>query len=196
MVNLKVGNQMTRKNIVVSANTTIEAALEQAGIEPNGLVTLQGTIIGKTELGRTLAEYGVGETAILNVNAKTDNAAQIVLAGEVGVIKSAWSYDNIATIEKYKPEALEIREGEDVVFKVGTTEGHGTASKYGLEFAKTESDSASVAVELPAEGAEAYVMDTLGPVCVKLAKLEEGFEAALAEIEAQKTLIASMITTI
>ena len=200
IISVSVRNQMTRKTLSIQDSMTLAEAFNEAGIDPVGIITLSGTVVQRGDLDKTFADYGIAESAVLNVNAKTDNAAQIIMAGEVAIIKSAYSYEDIETLSKYSPKALVLTEKDDdgdkhTVFRVCTS-AISSASKNGIEFAKTDSDTASVAVALPRTEAEKYVMDVLGPIAVKLGKLEEGFEAALAEVEATKVAIQGMITTI
>lgn len=202
MVKIFIRNQMTRKESILDENTSLRAAFEQAGIEcDRGIITLSGTVIGANELDKTFADFGVTESAVLNVNTKTDNAASIVVVGDAAVIKSAFTYEQIALLEKYAPKALVLTEEDEdskktEVFRVGTTKGQGSVTAFGISFGDNKADPATVTVQLPVEKREEYLMDKLGPAAFKLSKLEEGFEAALEKTFAAKAAIETMITRV
>lgn len=198
MVKIYFHSQAQRKDMIIDENTSIRNALDQAGMDYAGrLVMLSGETV--TDLDETFADLGVTETATVSVNAKTQNAACIVLAGDVAVIKSAVSFEDIETLEKYAPKALSLYEEDDdgrkvEIFKVGTAKGAGKVNAFGISFVDNGAETANITVALPAEAREQYVMDKLGPAVVKLGKLEEGFAAALAGVADMKAEIEGFIT--
>ena len=199
MLKLTLKNQMTRKSVIVPESTTLRAAFEQANMEyGHGIVMLSGTVVGTNELDKKFSDFGVGESAVLSVNTKTDNAASIIVVGDAAVIKAGFTYEQLKILEKYNPKALTLYEEEDgekvESFKIGTTEGNGTVSIYGISFADNGADPASVTVQLPAEGREEFLLDKVGVAALKLMKLEETIPAALEQTVADKAAIEALIT--
>lgn len=75
MINLKVGNNIESNNIIVSDDTTIRQAFEQAGIRMgNGLVSLDGANVSSDKFDTPLSALGVSREASLMSIAKLANA--------------------------------------------------------------------------------------------------------------------------
>lgn len=74
MIKVTVGNNMSRKPVIVPETTTLAEAAAQAGIDFTGrTVQLNGCIV--TDMSKTFSEYGIagGEAWLLSV-AKLENA--------------------------------------------------------------------------------------------------------------------------
>jgi len=73
MVQVTVANNVERKQVIVSPDTTIAQVIEQSGIAMGSARPyLDGVPVhGQTHM--TLKEFGVGETAYLNAVANKDN---------------------------------------------------------------------------------------------------------------------------
>ena len=77
MIQVTVGNNVRREKIVVSANTTLRTALEQAGIDyTRGTMHLDGSSLQAGDLDKTFADFGIAEKCFLLNVVKADNAAQ------------------------------------------------------------------------------------------------------------------------
>lgn len=127
--------------------------------------------------------------------------ARIIIAGDAMVIESAHTLDTIKTLEKHNPKALTLLDddGKTVIFKVGTTSGKGNINVYGASFgsaSKNDEQKAIITMELPADttDAKAYAEDFVGTAIIKLNAVEAQFEAALADVEAEKATIRESIT--
>lgn len=127
--------------------------------------------------------------------------ARIIIAGDAMVIESAHTLETIKTLEKHNPKALTLLDddGKTVIFKVGTTSGKGNINVYGASFgsaSKNDEQKAIITMELPADttDAKAYAEDFVGTAIIKLNAVEAQFEAALADVEAEKATIRESIT--
>ena len=80
MIKVTLGNNVTRKSVIVDENQTLRQTLEDNGIDfSRGVMHLDGSSLGAGELNKTFAELGYNGTAgkdkcfLLNV-VKADNA--------------------------------------------------------------------------------------------------------------------------
>ena len=129
--------------------------------------------------------------------------AKIKIVGDVYVVESTATLEDIITLEKYNPKALCLQEINDddkkqTVFRVGSGCEEGVINQYGATFASSSHDERSVATitkKIPSwvEDAKEYVAEEVGVAIVKLNKVEEQFAAALSEVEAQKATVLENI---
>lgn len=128
--------------------------------------------------------------------------AKIVIAGEAVVITSAIKLSDLRKVEKYRPNALVLKGGEDgkePIFRIGTCNGAGKINKYGAEFgAETHDDAKLATITLVLDRVDGdvreFVAEAVGASILNLNKLEETIPAVLAEIDAEKGAILSNIT--
>lgn len=129
--------------------------------------------------------------------------AKITIAGDAIVVTSAMKLEDIKTIQKYRPDALVLKGGEDgkePIFKLGVTEGRGNINKYGAEFGSETHDDEKKAVMtliFQSEGVtdiKEAVADTIGVYVLNLNKLEDTLPSVLTEIAAEKAQVLSNIT--
>lgn len=128
--------------------------------------------------------------------------ARITIAGDAVVVTSTLKYEDIRTIEKYRPEALTLKGGEDgkePIFRISAANGVGSINKYGASFgASAHNEGGFATITMVVEGVEGdireYVADQLGAAVRELNKLEETLPATLAEIKAEKEAIMADIT--
>lgn len=128
--------------------------------------------------------------------------ARVTIAGDAVVITSALALEDIKAIEKYRPEELIIKGGEDgkePVFKLGTTDGPGSIGNYGASFGRESNDGRKLATitmyETGIEGdAREYVADKIGAAVANLNKLEERLPLVLSEIASEKAAVMENIT--
>ena len=128
--------------------------------------------------------------------------AIIKICGNVAVVESTKTLEDIRTLEKYSPKSLYLYEtGEDgkktPVFRVCTAPS-GSINSVGACFADESYDERAVAcitLPIPAgtEDVKAFIMDTVGQGIVKLNKVEDGFAEALAKVEADKAAVLENI---
>lgn len=129
--------------------------------------------------------------------------AKIVIAGDAVVVTSALKLEDIKTIEKYRPDELTLKGGEDgkePIFRVGTTAGEGNINSVGASFGHEASDGSGLAcITMLKKGVKAdevkeWVADTLGSAITNLNTLEAKLPAVLAEIADQKATVMENIT--
>lgn len=132
--------------------------------------------------------------------------ANITIAGDAVVIKSTATLEELALLEKYRPEALELKtldENNKMVtdFKIGTTTGQGKVSKFGISFGKAthdEEQKAMVTTLLPdgidEESVMAYVADTYGSAVIKLNAIEDTLALNLQIVKADREAVLDCIT--
>lgn len=129
--------------------------------------------------------------------------AKITIAGDAVVVTSALKLEEIKTIEKYRPNALILRGGEDgkePIFAIGVTNGAGNINEIGASFGRESHDEEKLAViTMCTNGAVAgdikeWVADHIGGAIISLNKLEAQLPDVLAEIAAEKAAVLSNIT--
>lgn len=137
--------------------------------------------------------------------------AKVKIAGNMIVLTSSLAVEDIVSLAKHNPRALELQEEIDnenvLVFRVGTGASD-SISNHGITFSSTSYDNAKKAVAtLPLNRPDAnaflrqhsdsniedYVADRYGVVLARLKKLESQTEFALEET---KDIIASVKTDI
>lgn len=205
MIQVIVGNNMGRKNVIVDENTTLKKVLEENNVDYTvGMTSLDGATLGAGELNKTFAELGVTEKCYLLNVVKADNAAKIKIAGRACVVESQFALDKIALLQKFRPKALSLFEGEGAckseVFKVGTGKGNGSINAFGASFGsgETADNKAVITMMIPESVTDPkkWAEDTIGVAILNLNKVEEQFEAALAEVEAEQKSVRENITVI
>lgn len=128
--------------------------------------------------------------------------AKIVIAGDAIVITSALKLEDIKTIQKYRPNELVLRGGEngkEPIFAIGVTEGAGNINEVGASFGRASHDDDKLAtITMVAGGVvgdvKEWVADRVGGAIINLNKLEEKLPAVLEEIASQKAEVMSNIT--
>ena len=127
--------------------------------------------------------------------------AKITIAGKAIVVTSAFKLEDIKEIEKYRPEALILKGGEDgkePIFRVCTSKT-GNINQFGAEFdSETHDEDKKATITMIFRGCgeddvKAAVMDTVGRYVLNLNKVEETLPAVLSEIKTEKETILSNI---
>ena len=197
MIKVTIGNNIKRNSVIIDENTTLRAALEQAGI-----ASLDGVTLQAGDLDKTFASFGIAEKCYLLNVVKADNAAEIKIVGGVAVVESGATLETVKKLQKYRPNSLCLFEGtgkdKEAVFVVGAGSGHGTIGKYGVSFgaATTTDGKATVTLMIP-EGTtdpKKWVMENVGVAILNLNKVEAQFTAASEEIESELTAIEANIS--
>lgn len=128
--------------------------------------------------------------------------AKIVIAGDAIIITSSMKLADIQTIQKYRPNELVLKGGEDgkePIFAIGVTNGAGNINEVGASFGCTSHDEEKFAtITMVTDGVtgdiKEWVADRIGCAIISLNKLEEKLPAVLAEIEDQKAEVMGNIT--
>lgn len=127
--------------------------------------------------------------------------AKIIIAGDAMVIESAYTLEELKTLEKYRPKALSLldSDGKTEIFKVGTTQGGGSINTYGASFgshSRNDVKKAVITMEIPygIDDAVGYAEESIGVSIVHLNAVEGQFADALLEVEVEKATVRSNIT--
>ncbi len=75
MIKATIGNNLDRKDYILTPDTTLRAALDEAGIDySRGTMTLDGSSLQAGEMDKTFADLGIAERCFLMNVVKADNA--------------------------------------------------------------------------------------------------------------------------
>lgn len=75
MINVKVGNNMSRTSVMVPDNKTLRQILEENNVQyDTATLYLDGCTLEPGSLDKTLADYNITETCYLVAVVKTQNA--------------------------------------------------------------------------------------------------------------------------
>lgn len=125
--------------------------------------------------------------------------AKIKVTGNAAVITSAIKFADIEKAEKYRPDALKLKdeEGKNEIFAISIGINP-QANGYGIVFdGKTHDENgyATYTQLIPCieEGLEEAIADFYGEAILKLNKLEEVFDARIKEIDDERKAILSQI---
>ena len=123
--------------------------------------------------------------------------ANIKVSGRTATIVSAYELADIEKLEKYRPEALALKDKDgNVTFKVGTS-CVGSVSDYGIGFADETFGNGKACLTITGGDAyataEEFVLEEIGTTINKLNKVESQIAGALDEVEAEITAIKDAI---
>lgn len=201
MIKVTIGNNISRKALIVSETMTLKEACNQAEFDyTRTSMNLDGTTLAPGDINKTFADFGVTDTCYLLGVAKADNAVKVTVAGDAMVVTSAIKFDDLKTVEKYRPEALTLKGGKDGkedIFKVGTTKGAGSINTYGVSFKESRGDGhfAQITVMLPSvDDVKEYISDKYGVAIINLGAIEESLPSVVAGINEEKARIQSFIS--
>lgn len=131
--------------------------------------------------------------------------AKVTIAGQAVVITSEFKLEELAKIEKYRPDTLTLKGGEDgkePIFRIVARKGAGGGeiNRYGATFTSESNDDAKLATITMAftgaENVQDFVAEELGGSIINLNKLEASLNGVLGEIDAEKALILESITVV
>lgn len=202
MIKVTVGNNLSRKSVIVPETSTLREILEANEVNYNtGMTSLDGATLAPGDIDKTFADFGITEKCYLLNVVKADNAANISILGEAAVLTSMFQMENLKTILKYKPSALVIQDEEtkEETFRVDIAKsGAGRMNRYGISFSPTPDKNgwAQVTVSLPEEHGDAkdYIEDTYGETILNLKKLENKMFSILGEIGVARKTVRDSIT--
>lgn len=75
MVQVTIGNNVSREKVIIDPSTTLRTALEEAGIDySRGAMHLDGSSLNPGDLDKTFTSFGITEKCFLLNVVKADNA--------------------------------------------------------------------------------------------------------------------------
>lgn len=200
MLRVYVGNNLDRKPVDVSSETTLRKVLEDAGIDySQGMTSLDGATLKPGDLDKTFAQMNVtGEKCYLLNTAKAVNAACIKVLAQTAVIESDFTPDEVKEIQKYRPEAMKmVDDKENPVFTIAkVSKGNGSINSIGAEYGdvKTAAGKACIKMEIPAgEEPKAWIEEHVGVAILRLKAIESTWADTLAKIAEEKAQVLGTI---
>ena len=127
--------------------------------------------------------------------------ANITIAGRTATIVSAYTLEELEKVERYRPDALRLKDEDgETTFAIGTS-CNGSVGTYGISFAEETFGNAKACVTVaPActcyEKPEDFVVDQIGTAIISLNKVEAQIPDALDEIDAELAAIKEAITVL
>lgn len=206
---INVSNGTDGAELTVESTRTLRSILEEAGVNySRGLLQYNGNILGQSALDSTVEEVteNPDQKQVLRMTVKADNAAAAeataVVVGGALVITSSATPDEIATIRKYRPNALKLMEGEanhkEQVFMIGLEDGPGSIGKYGAVYSKRtdKNGKATITITIPEDESDpkAWAEEMLGVSILHLRKTEKQFAAMLEDVKKEKEAVAAAIS--
>lgn len=129
--------------------------------------------------------------------------ARINVTGRALVITSEVKLDDWKSVQKYRGEALKLKEKDEdgnkkEVFRVMVDEsGMGSVSNFGLCWGAADaSGKATVTKLIPdnVEDVESYIVDTFGSVVMNVNKIEEAIPGAIEDAAKEREAILESVT--
>lgn len=130
--------------------------------------------------------------------------SKATVIGDALIITSELTLEDIKTVEKYGPEKLVLKGGEDgkeELFAICSSNGAGDINDFGAVFGRTARDGSNAACITMMLGdvqgdVQQHVADLVGPSLIKLNKLEAQILEAMPEIEAYKAAMLDAIQVV
>lgn len=130
--------------------------------------------------------------------------AKVTLAANAAIFKAdSITVKQIETLEKHKPEALELRTGkenETVLFSIGISGDKGSLTDNGALFSKTAitpDGKAAITVDIPnfasPEAAKEFIADKFGVALDRLSQLEATIGGQVEDVEAKRAAVIESI---
>ena len=126
-----------------------------------------------------------------------------IIVGDSFVITSEFTLEQLKTVEKYRPSALQLKGGEDgkqTVYTVMTSNKPGDINNIGAIFGSEAHDGSGKATitinvdRFPGEDKREAITDAIGKGLASLKKIEENLAAVIEEISAEKAAVRESIT--
>lgn len=127
--------------------------------------------------------------------------AKIMIVGDASVIVSALKFEDIKTVEKYRPNKLVLMGGKDndePLFAIGTG-CVGSVGEYGITFNNEDEAGNAIVTQIIVgnpDDRKAFVAEQVGVAIVNLNKLEETISPVLEEIKAEKDAVLASIEVV
>lgn len=201
MVRVKLVTNNPHVYDIVPETMTIRELLEKHGVNYNCATTSVNSE-PTFDLDQTLADFEVGDDAVLSCLPNKDSAAQATILGSSCVVKSTLTPEQISRVKEMHPEALEMYDKNDeMVFKLDIDEtSPGSISKYGACFgnAKSQDGKATITVVIDptVEDTVGLVREKIGRALLYLKDMEEQIAETLPEMDREEEEVRSMIVQI
>lgn len=201
MIKVTVGNNLSRKSVIVPETSTLREILEANEINYNtGMTSLDGASLAPGDIDKTFSDFGIAEKCYLLNVVKADNAVNITALGEAAVLFSLIKLDQLKALLKYIPSAATLTDEEtkEELFRIGIADsGLGTVNKYGISFSPTPSEDgdAQVTLTLPDEHGDIkdYLEDHYAEAILNLQKIESNLFTYLDQIDANRAAVRNAI---
>lgn len=191
MIQCRISNATSRNTLVIDDSTTIRGAFDQAGIQPTGLLSINGIFVNANDLDRAINTFNIDptKTTFISSIVKSENACRITVLGDTVAVKTDISYEDLALIEKMNGGLTLKDEEGDEIFKIVTGET-GELTKFGM----TVPPTGIVNVRIPAgfvteDERKEFIYDTLAETFANIRELEEFAREAntVEELNRKKT---------
>ena len=200
MIKVQVLTTAGRKSDMFAEHQTPKEILEYFDVDYSVATnSLDGVRLGIADMNKSLKELGVGDECRISSIVKIDNAATIEISGASAVLVSGVKLEDWKKVEKYAPEMLKIvdEDTDDVIFKVTTCGGTGSANKYGVCFGAHTNEGGKATVTLlldeDVEDKIQAVKDTVGSALIDLNEIENEIPNVLKDIEEKEAEIDKLI---
>lgn len=201
MIKVTVGNNLSRKSVIVEETATLREVLEDNEINyTTGMTALDGATLKAGDLDKTFADFGISEKCYLLNVVKADNAAEITVLGEAAVLTSSMKLEDIQMLKKYNPKVLSVFDSEtkEESFRVSVSAGGaGMANKYGISFSPTANANgyAQVTINLPEDHGDVmdYLEDHFGEALLYLNDIEANADEAIAATKDHRRTVRNQI---
>lgn len=127
--------------------------------------------------------------------------SKIIIAGNSCTVESSYTTEQLKQLKKYNPDALVLKDADKKPVFMADLGSVGSVSAAGIVFDGTTHDGKNLAcfTKLMPTGVcdvNAWVMDNVGTVILKLNKLEETIGAALENVNRDVAAVKSAISVI
>lgn len=129
--------------------------------------------------------------------------AKVQIIGNAVVVKTEVKLEDIKLVEKYRPDALVLKGGEDgkeEIFRIGT--GKGSINTYGASFDEATRDDDKFALitmvlsceEDGEEAVKEFIVDKIGAALTNIKTLEKKLPDVIKEIKEEREKLMESIT--
>ena len=178
-----------RKTVIANEEDTVRKVLADNHVN-YGMTTvmLNGDVV--RDVDATLEELGAKNLSTISCCYKADNAVQVKTAGQAMVIVSGIKTEDLKKAEKFRPEALVLKDKDDEpVFAVAT--GKKSSIEYNsITFGEEENGFAAATI-YPVEREK--IKEDYAFILISLKKVEAQLEAAMTEIAEDAAAVEAMI---
>lgn len=152
---VKINTNNGTKNYTVSDDTTLKEFFRENEISIEGAaLALDGWMLQRGDLDKTMGELSNSERVTIGVTRKTQNACSVTVLGHNAVLKSTLTREELKNALQYAPETTVVTKNEEPVFAVSMCGcAYGSVNSVGVEFGTTDSPDGKLTaqIEIPCE---------------------------------------------